>query len=81
MNADAITDYDVGTNGHVRSDLAVFANLGRRVDEDVAAVYEWLGGGGEFFGAFFGEGGEVETGAAEEVLGLADVHPEALQVE
>ena len=36
---------------------------------------------GEFLVTLFGEGGEVQAGAREEILGLPDVHPEALEVE
>lgn len=77
----AIADDDVGPNGDVRADAAVLADFGRGVDENVAAVDVVFGGLGELLAMLLGEGGEVEAGAREEVFGLADVHPEALEVE
>ena len=81
LQAHAITDNDVRPNNNIRSDLAVLADLGGGVDHDIAAVDPGCGRGCEQFAALFREGGEVEAGAAEEVLGLPDVHPEALEVE
>ena len=77
----AITDDDIGPNGDIRTDAAVLADLGRRVDEDVAAKDIAFLGGGEFLGTLLREGGEVEARAREEILGLSDVHPETLEVE
>ena len=37
-------------------------------------------GGGQKLGSLLGEGGEVEAGAAQEILGLSDIHPETLEV-
>jgi hypothetical protein len=73
-NDDVLADNDVG------SDAAVLANLGGGVDQDVAAVHKRLGGGAEQLGGLLGEGGEVQAGAGQEVLGLANVHPEAVEV-
>lgn len=42
---------------------------------------ERLGRRGKLLAALLGQGGEVETSAGKEVLGLTDVHPKALQVE
>lgn len=81
LQPDAVADDDVGPDGDVGADAAVAANLGAGVDEDVAAVDPGGGGGRQFLGRLLGEGGEVETGAGEEILGLADVHPEAVEVE
>ena len=60
----SVTHHDIWANGNVRTYAAVLPDLGRRVDEDVPAVDETFGGGGEEFGVFFGERGEVETCAA-----------------
>lgn len=81
LQADAITDDHARADGHVGADAAVSANLGGGVDEDVAAVDVGLAGGGERLGAALGERGQVQAGAGQEVLGLTDVHPEALEVE
>ena len=81
LEADTVTDDDAGADRDVGADTAVSADLGRGVDQDVAAVDVGLRGRGEVLGAALGEGGEVKAGAGEEVLGLADVHPEALEVE
>lgn len=76
----AVTHHHIGANGHIRAYPAIFPNLGRRVDEHVAAVDERFGGGGEQFGVLLREGGEVEACAAEEIFRLSDVHPEAFEV-
>merc|ERR1712054_225469 len=73
-------------NDHVRSDrdiranLAVLANGRRGVDHDVAAVNIGLRGRGQEVALLLRQAGEVEAGAGEEVLRLADIHPEALEV-
>lgn len=41
---------------------------------------EGLGHRGQELGVLLRQGGEVQAGSREEVLGLADVHPEALEV-
>ena len=81
LQPDAITHDHIRPNRHIRPDPAILADPGRGVDEDVAAVDIGRVDGHEFAGAPFLQRGEVETGAAEEVLGLADVHPEAVEVE
>lgn len=81
LQPDPISHRDVGPDRDVGADAAVLSDLGGRVDEHVAAVDVWFLRGFEFLGVFFGEGGEVEAGAAEEIFGLPDVHPEALEVE
>lgn len=77
----AVADDDVGPNGDVGTDAAVLADLGGRVDEDVAAEDVAFLGGGEFLGALLGEGGEVEARSRQKIFGLSDVHPETLEVE
>lgn len=81
LQADAVTDDDIRANGDIRAYSAVLSNLGRGVNHDVAAVDVGLGRRGQLLAALLGEGGEVQAGAAEEVFGLANVHPEALEVE
>ena len=81
LQPDPIAHDYIRPNRHIRPDPAVLADPRRRVDEHVTAVNVGRVGRHEFPGALFLQRGEVETGAAEEVLGLADVHPEALEVE
>ena len=81
LEADAVAHDDVGSDGDVGSYPAVLADLGRGVDQDVAAVDERNGGRGQLLGALLGERREVQAGSGQEVLGLADIHPEAVQVE
>lgn len=81
LQTHTIADNDIRANGNVGADAAVLANLGRGVDEHVAAVDVRLGGWGQQLGVLARERREVETGAGQEVLGLTDVHPEALEVE
>ena len=80
LQTHTVPDHHVGTDNHVGADAAVLPDLGRWVDHDVAAIDVGLGVRSEELGVAFGERGEVEAGAREEVLGLTDVHPEALQV-
>ena len=81
LETDTVTDDDVGADCDIGANAAVLANLGGGVDQDVSAVDEGFGRGGEELGAQTSEGGEVQAGAGQEVLGLTDVHPEALEVE
>lgn len=81
LQTDTVTNNNIGANSDVGSDSAVLANLGRGVNHDVATVDEGLGGRSELLATPLGERGEVQACAAEEVLGLTDVHPEALEVE
>lgn len=79
LQTDTVADNDVGANGHIGTYPAVLANLGSGVDQDVAAVDVRLSR--ERLVVLLGQGREVQTGAGQEVLGLTDVHPVALQVE
>jgi len=81
LQAHTLADLNIGSNDHVGSDLAVLANLCRRVDHDVTTVDVGLAGGCEELAALLGERRKVEACARKEVLGLTDVHPEALKVE
>lgn len=80
LQADAITNNNIGANGDIGSYPAVLANLGRGVDKNVAAMNIRLGGGCEIFAALLGERRKVQASSAEEILGLADIHPESVQV-
>ena len=81
LQAHAVADGDIGADGDVGADAAALADGGRGVDHDVAAVHVVRVVGHEVLAALLGKAGEVEAGTGEEVLGLADVHPEALEVE
>lgn len=76
----AIANNDTGTNGDIRTDTAVFANLRGGVNQDVATVDVRLRGRCEKLGVPLGEGGEIKAGTSEEVLGLTDIHPETVQI-
>jgi len=81
LQADAVADNDVGADGDVGTNLAVLANLGGGVDQDVAAVDVGFVCGSKELGFLLCQRGEVEACAADEILGLTDVHPEALEIE
>lgn len=81
LQADAVADHHVGADGDVGAYSAVLADLGRGVDQHVAAVHKRRRGGREVLGGLLGQRRQVEAGARQEVLGLADVHPEAVEVE
>jgi hypothetical protein len=51
------------------------------VDHDISAVNVGLSGRSELLAALLSKGGEVQACTTEEVLGLSNVHPEALKVE
>lgn len=51
------------------------------MDHDVSAVNERFGGGSERLAALLGQRRQVQASSAEEILGLSNVHPEALKVE
>ena len=86
LQEDALLQADTVPNDHVRPDsdmrpyLAVVADLGRGVDHYVA-VNVRLGVRGEELGLPLLQRPQVELCAGDEVLGLADIHPEALKVE
>lgn len=80
LEAHAVTDNDIGANGHVGADTAVLADLGGRVNQDVAAVDVRRSWGGQLLGALLCKRREVETRPGEEILGLSYVHPEAFQI-
>lgn len=80
LQTDTVSNDDVGSNCHVGSNATVTANLGRWVDKDVAAMDVRGAGGRQELGILLGERGEIEASPCEEILGLSDIHPEALQV-
>jgi len=74
--ASTVTNNHVRADNNIGADLAVSTNLGSGVNDDVAddvlALREGLG-------LVDGERSEVELGSEEEILGLADVHPVAVE--
>lgn len=81
LQTDTVADDDIGADGDIGSDSAVLANLGRGVDHDIPTVYKRLSRGSEFLAALLGQRREVQTSTTEEVLGLSNVHPKALEIE
>lgn len=81
LQADTITNDTVGADDHVGTDAAVLTDLGTGVDHDVAAIDVAFRGRDEQLGALLGQRREVQAGAGQEVLGLANIHPEAFEVE
>lgn len=80
LQTNAIANHHVGPDDDVGTNAAVLANLGRGVDHDVPAVHIRFGGGGQLLGVALSQRGKVQAGARQEILGLADIHPEAVQV-
>lgn len=80
LQTHTVTHHDVWSNSHVRPNAAVLANLGGRVHHNIASKNVRLGVGSQQLGVAFRERGEVQAGTAEEVLGLADIHPETFKV-
>lgn len=81
LQAHTLADLNIRSNDHVGSNLAVLANLCRRVDHNVTTVDVRLAGGCKELAALLGKRREVETCAGKEVLGLTDIHPETFKVE
>ena len=76
-----VADHDAGTDGHVRTDSTVLADLRRRVDQYVSAMHVRLGRRREELGVLLCQRGKVEASSGQEILGLTNVHPEALEIE
>lgn len=81
LQTHAVADDNVGSNGDVGANAAVLANLGRGVNQDVAAIDIGLRRWGKQLGVLARERREVQAGAGQEVLGLTNVHPETLEIE
>lgn len=81
LQTHTVTHHNIRSNCYVRPNAAVLANLGGRVHHNIASENIRLGVGGEQLGIAFGEGAEVQAGTAQEVLRLANVHPETFEVE
>lgn len=81
LEADTIAHDDIGTDDHIRSNAAVLADLGGRVNHDITAKDVGLSARAKELGVALRQRAQVEASAAEEVLGLSDIHPETLQVE
>lgn len=81
LQTHTVANDHVRANGDIWSNTAVLANLGRGVNQDVASVHVRLRRRGEQLRTQSCQRGEVETCAGDEVLGLSDIHPEALQIE
>lgn len=79
LQPDTVANDNVRSNGDMGSDLAVVANLSRRVNQDVSVDIR-LGGRGEQLGLLPLQRLEVQLGSSNEVLGLPNIHPEALKV-
>lgn len=80
LQTDAVANDHVGADDHVGTNAAVVSNLCRGVDHDVASVHVGFRSGSQLLGVALGQGAEVQAGTGQEVLGLTDVHPEALKV-
>lgn len=81
LETDTIANDNVGANCDVGANAAVLANLCGLVDHDVTTVDVRLVRRDEELGVLALQRGEVQACARQEVLGLSDIHPEALEVE
>jgi hypothetical protein len=80
LETDTVTDDDVGADCNIGTNAAVLANLRALVNHDVTAVDVGLVGRGKELGVLALQRREVQAGTGEEILGLSNVHPEALEV-
>ena len=81
LETDTVANDNVGSNRDVGADAAVLANLRGLVDHDITAVDVRLVRRDEELGVLALQRRQVQAGTGEEVLGLTNVHPEALEVE
>lgn len=81
LETDTVTNDNIRSNDHVGTNAAVVTDLGGGVNHDIAAIDVGLGDRDQLLGVALGQGAEVQASTSEEILGLADIHPEALQVE
>jgi hypothetical protein len=81
LETDTIANDDVGANCDVGTNAAVLANFCGLVDHNVAAVDVRLVGRDKELGILALQRREVQACARQEVLGLSNIHPEALEVE
>lgn len=70
-NLAAWSDYDTGTDHNVRSDLGALGDHSSWMDHDAITVFQ-----AQFLHSF-----DVKSLANKVILGLADVHPEAVEFE
>lgn len=80
LETDTVANDSIGSNSNIRSDTAVFANLGRRVNENITTMNKLLRGRCKNCRVLFCERREVEAGARQEVLRLTDIHPVSLKI-
>jgi hypothetical protein len=81
LQSDAVADNHAGADGDIGPYSAVLANFGRGVDEDIAAVDVRLARGRQELGAPLGQRRQVQASSRQEILGLAHIHPESLEIE
>lgn len=80
LETHTVADHDVRTDNNIRTNMTALADLGRRMDHDVAAVDILEVGVSQLLGVLLGEMAQIEAGTGQKVLGLADVHPETFEV-
>lgn len=80
LETHTIAHHNIGTHHDVGTNAAVLTNLRRRMDHDVTLVDIVERGVGELGRVLLGKMAQIQAGAGQEVLGLTDVHPEALEV-
>lgn len=81
LETNTVTNHNTGSNDDVGSNTAVLSDLGSGVDKDVAAVDVARVGVGKGTGVALVDVGEVEAGTGQKILGLTNIHPEALERE
>ncbi|RUS12632.1 hypothetical protein BC938DRAFT_478629 [Jimgerdemannia flammicorona] len=81
LQPNAIANNDIGADDDVGPDAAILTDLGGGVDEDVTLVDVIESRVGESLRVTLLQMRQIEAGACQEVLGLPNIHPEALQVE
>jgi len=81
LETNTIANHNIRADSNIRANLAVLANLGRRVNQDIAAMDPGSVGRGQELRLLLSERREVQASTSQEILGLSNIHPEAIEVE
>ena len=80
LQSHAIPDYDIGANRDIGPNATIGANLGRRINHDVAAMNIRLRMWHKHLTSLLGQTAQIQASTSQKVLWLADIHPEAVQI-
>lgn len=77
LQTNAVTNNGIFPNGNVGTDTTILSYDSGGMDQNVSSIEVWFVRLTEVGRFLSGKRGEIETGTSEEILGLANIHPEA----